>query len=752
MDIQFGNLSNLNLLWIVAAAVAAMLLAVVWRRRAAARFATANLVGRMQAASGGGRQFVKAVFVTAALLALVLALVDVRWGKSWREVPQKGIEVMFVLDVSRSMLAEDATPNRLQRAKQQVDDMLEVMAGDRVGLVVFAGEPRQLVPLTSHFQDFKQTLSDVGPEAVARGGSRLGDALQLAADGFLEQTGDHKAVVVFTDGEDQESEPVAVAEQLHRDQGIRIFTVGLGDMDQGARIPERNSSRQRSYMQYRGQQVWSKMNGAVLKQVAIATDGAYIPAGTKQVDMAAVYHQFLANVDQQDFETARINSYVPRYQWFVGVGLLLLAIDTLLPSARRSYPLRSASVGSKLRSVFSGSFRTSRAASKGIAAACLATLLLLPHAASAAEPASLVRQANEALHAGNLDQALADYQQAAQTDPNRPELLYNQAVAQYRKGDYEQARQLLCQAASSADDRLDSRVRYNLANCDYAEAVQLADRDKPAAISRLQSAIGHYRATLTANPNDTDARANIQTAQMLVDKLQQEEEQKKQQQQDEQQQQEQEQEQQQQEQEQEQQQQQQQQQQDDQQSEQEKQGRNQQNQQEQQQQDQNDEQQSAGQQQDQQSRPQQDEAESQQERSAERDEARHEQENDSRQPQDQADQQPSSSNHEQSSQEQSGEQDEQQDRREPSGTPPEQTEQTEQPEANQPPRNPSGTGQVSGPPQFGHTDSTAPADARPMTREEAQKMLQAVRDRELLRRLEQRRQIQRHRAPVDRDW
>ncbi len=489
MDIQFGNLSNLNLLWIVAAAVAVMVFAVVARRRAVTRFATANLVGRMQATRNNGRQFVKAALVTAALLALVLALVDIRWGKTWREVPQKGIEVMFVLDVSRSMLAEDAAPSRLERAKQQIADMLEAMPGDRVGLVAFAGDARQLVPLTSHYQDFKQTLSDVGPENVDRGGSRLGDALRLAADGFLDQTGNHRAVVVFTDGEDQESDPVKVAKQLYREQGIRIFTVGLGDMDQGARIPERQSGRQRSYVQYHGQQVWSKMNGAVLKQVALATDGAYIPAGTKQVDMAQVYHNFLANVDQHDFETARINSYVPRYQWFVGLGLLLLVLDTLLPAARRRRQA-SLQVGWTFLSVFSSagksrfdssesppfafhatdrttkstgrttaavenkSEKNVKSRGKHIAAACLALLLLLPQTASAAEPTSLVRRANDALHAGNVDQALSDYQQAAEIAPNRPELLYNQAVAQYRKQDYEQARQLLAQAAATADDRL----------------------------------------------------------------------------------------------------------------------------------------------------------------------------------------------------------------------------------------------------------------------------------------------------------
>jgi Ca-activated chloride channel family protein len=714
MDIQIGSWSNLNLLSIVAAAVVVMVLAFFARRRAAARFATANLVGRMPAFGMSRRQVLKPLLLITALLALVLALLDVRWGKSWREVPQKGMEVMFVLDVSRSMLAEDVAPNRLERAKQQIDDMLEAMAGDRVGLIAFAGEARQLVPLTSHYQDFKQTLSDVGPENVDRGGSRLGDALRLAADGFLEQTGDHKAVVVFTDGEDQESDPVQVAGQLNRDQGIRIFTVGLGDMDRGSRIPERQTGRQRSYMQYHGQQVWSKMNGAVLKQVAMETGGAYIPAGTKQVDMAQVYHNFLASVGQQEFETARISSYVPRYQWFVGLALLVLVVDTLLPAARRRRASSSV-VGWTFPSPDNRSDRTTTVETKsekkvrprsiGGAAACLALLLMLPQTLAAKEPANLVHRANEALHAGNLDQALADYQQAAQTEPNRPELLYNQAVAQYRKGDFGQARQLLAQAASTADDRLDSRVRYNLANCDYAEAVQVAGKDKSAAISKLQSAISHYRAALAENSADTDSRANIQTAQMLIDKLQHEDKQQKQ---------------------------------DQQKQDQQKQDQHKQDQQKQDQQNQ-DQQKQDQQKQDQQKQDQQKQDQQKQDQQKQ-DQQKQDQQKQDQQNQDQQkrDQQKQTQNQQQRDQQQQTQNQQQRDQQQP-----EQLKEQQQQ---------LGTGQPVGNPQFSHSESAAAADARPMTKEEAQKMLQAVRDRELLRRMEQRQQSRRHQVPVDRDW
>jgi len=330
MDIQFGNLSQLYLLLFVALGLIAATFAIITRRRALKRFATSNLIGQIVPGGGGLKRLLSAVLIAGSLLALVLALIDIRWGKVWREVPQKGIEVMFVLDVSRSMLAEDVSPNRLGRAKQQIKDLVDEMAGDRVGLVVFAGDVRQQIPLTSHYQDFKQALDEVGTHNVKRGGTDLGDAIRVAADAFLNKTNDHKAIVVFTDGEDQESDPLAAAKVAFKEHGIRIFTVGLGDMDQGARIPVRENGGGETYLQYEGQQVWSKMNGKILQQIAQETNGAYVPAGTKQVNMADVYHGYIANIEQKEFETARINSYVARFQWFAAIALVLLLMEIIL--------------------------------------------------------------------------------------------------------------------------------------------------------------------------------------------------------------------------------------------------------------------------------------------------------------------------------------------------------------------------------------------------------------------------------------
>ena len=338
MDLQFGQLEQLNWLWLVVACALTMALAAGMRARAIRQFATPNLLSRVLPPNRTPRKSLAAICACGTLLLLVVTLVDIRWGKVWREVPQRGIEVNFVLDVSRSMLADDVTPNRLERAKQQIKDIVEQMAGDRVGLVIFAGDAKQQIPLTNHYEDFKQGLDAVDTLDIRRGGSQLGQAIDVAANSFLSKTNDHQAMVIFTDGEDHESQPVAAARRAYKERGIRIFAVGLGDMEQGSRIPIETDTQQTSsqYLQYKGQPVWSKLNGEILRQIATETNGAYIPAGTKQVNMSDVYHRYITNVEQQEFETARINSYAARFPWFLGAALWLLLAEV----AMQTWPVR----------------------------------------------------------------------------------------------------------------------------------------------------------------------------------------------------------------------------------------------------------------------------------------------------------------------------------------------------------------------------------------------------------------------------
>ena len=328
-EIEFGSLESLNWSWLILCAALVMLGSVVWSRRVALRFASHEMLARIRPRRRRWQGIVSSAACLGTMALLVACLVDIRWGQVKREIPQKGIEVMFVLDVSRSMLAEDVSPNRLERATQMIKDVIDEMHGDRVGLAIFAGEVRQRIPMTNHYDDFKQTLDEVMPADLSRGGSRLGDAITLAADGFLRQTNDHQAMVILTDGEDQESEPLEAARQVYEERGIRVFTIGLGDISQGARVPIRSDGR-RDYLQHDGQQVWSKLDGQTLTEIAELTHGAYIPAGTKQVNMADVYHGYVANVEQTEFETARINRLEARYQWFLVPALSLLLLEIMV--------------------------------------------------------------------------------------------------------------------------------------------------------------------------------------------------------------------------------------------------------------------------------------------------------------------------------------------------------------------------------------------------------------------------------------
>ncbi|QDS96901.1 von Willebrand factor type A domain protein [Adhaeretor mobilis] len=522
---HFGNLSNLNYLWLIAVVVVVVGSAIVAQRRAMGRFATENRLSAFVSKRSVRRRWIQTVLSLGALVALVGALVDVRWGKSWHEVPQKGIEVVFALDVSRSMLAEDVVPNRLGRAKQQIKDMVDELSGDRVGLVVFAGDAKRKIPLTTHYDDFKRSLDAVGPQDIRHGGSSLGDAIQVAADSFLAKTADHKAIVLFTDGEDHESEPVEVAESAFENEGVRIFTVGLGDASQGARVPTANSGRGQGYLEYGGEQVWSKLDGSVLKSIALATDGAYVPAGTKQVDMAQVYRDYVAQVEQQDFETARINAYMPRYQWFVAVALLLTVLKVLVTDSKRETTATSNTLPLS---------NGSRAVLKSAAAIGFLSLSLgaaSPSFANETNAYALAAEANQSIDAGNFEQAADRYSHAVTSAPDRAELKYNQAVALYRAGDLNGARQLFAAAAGS-DRGLEAKARFNLANCDYSEALQVATQDRQLATEKARSAISHYRDALVANPSDADARANIELAGLLLRQLQEQEKQEKEQQQE----------------------------------------------------------------------------------------------------------------------------------------------------------------------------------------------------------------------------
>jgi len=316
--------------WLVVSLGCCGLLAwlVAWRRRALATLADASVLARIAPGLVHSRSGIRATLLAAAVLLLAPALMDPRTGAVKDTVTQTSVDIMVVVDVSRSMLAEDAEPNRLARAKQFAADLVESIGSDRVGLIEFAGVPSMRCPLTFNHRSFRTQLDALSPQATVRGGSMLGDAIRLAASSLKNEQGG-KAIVILSDGEDMQSEPVEAAAVAAKEHGIRVVSIGIGDPKEGARIPIYEGGR-RSYIVHEGQEVWSKMDPSLLKQVADAGDGYFVEAGTGQADMAQLATLLSTGLERETRERADVSTRQPLFQIFVALALALLVAESLL--------------------------------------------------------------------------------------------------------------------------------------------------------------------------------------------------------------------------------------------------------------------------------------------------------------------------------------------------------------------------------------------------------------------------------------
>jgi Ca-activated chloride channel family protein len=196
---------------------------------------------------------------------------------------------------------------------------------------VFAGKPVVKVPLTTDRGFFEMMLDGVDTSSAPRGGTLIGDAIRKAIEAMPERGDRDQAIVLITDGEDQESAPAEAAKHA-AERGIKIFTVALGDSTEGARIPVRGADGQRTYLKYAGSEHWSKVDEKLLEQIALATGGAYIPAGTKAYDLGEVYDDHLAELTHGEFRSEKRRRYHEQFQWFLCFGLGLLLVQMAVPA------------------------------------------------------------------------------------------------------------------------------------------------------------------------------------------------------------------------------------------------------------------------------------------------------------------------------------------------------------------------------------------------------------------------------------
>ena len=327
------NPSVLLGLWVLPFVAGLLIYAHRKRVRAARQFADPVMVERLMPSFRGPRPWVKGGIVLLGLGCLIVAGARPRFGEYFETVSRRGVDLFVLLDVSRSMTAEDVAPSRLERAKSDVRDLLSRLVGDRVGLIVFAGKPVVKVPLTTDHGFFRMVLDEIDVLSAPRGGSLIGDAIRKCLESMPERRDRDQVIVLITDGEDHDSYPDDAAKQA-AERGVKVFTVGLGDSSEGSRIPVRDQAGLH-YLKYQGQEVWSKVDERLLKQIALTTGGAYVPAGTRAYDLGQIYVDQTAKLTRGSVEEEKRKRYKERFQLFVCLGVALLLVDMVIASYRR---------------------------------------------------------------------------------------------------------------------------------------------------------------------------------------------------------------------------------------------------------------------------------------------------------------------------------------------------------------------------------------------------------------------------------
>ena len=496
MDVHFAAPQWVHLLWIVLAFV--VLLAWLERRGGDAldRFVGVALLPRLLAGPSSGQRAARIVCLGAAGAFLTLALMRPQWGVELVESRRAGTEIMICLDVSRSMLAEDVAPNRLDRAKAEIRDLLELLDGDQVGLIVFAGRATVLSPLTPDFGFLRLALDDAHPHSVTRGGTRLEEPIRKAVDGFGDAGEVSRSILLITDGEDHDSFPLEAAAAAAA-RGIRILAIGFG-AETGTEIPvtDQQTGARTLLKDADGAVVQSRLDGDLLRELALNTSGAYIPAGTGVLDLDSIYRRHIAPLTRGRLEARARTVRNDAFQWAVLLGLLALLGAVISTARAREAGARAIAI----------------AIAVGLSTVSLTSSLPVLAEPPPAEQTPVTGDTGvdeaptPAMDTGSEDAAT----EAAVPDDART--AYNQGLAKLESGDADTAARLLEGAREQAGTDGEARFRatYNLGWAEVSAADALIESEPQDALGRLYRAAAWFREALDLRAGHDDARYNLE--------------------------------------------------------------------------------------------------------------------------------------------------------------------------------------------------------------------------------------------------
>jgi len=464
------------------------------RKRALRALGDERLIHRLTPDKPTSKHQIKFILFALAYTFLVLALANLQLGRKFEKVKRQGVDLMIAIDISESMLANDLKPNRLAQAKQFVSHLIDELSGDRVGLIIFAGNAYLQVPLTTDYVAVKSLLKTIDTDLAPTQGTAIGAAIRLADEAFEEGQTKYKALLIISDGENHEGDALEAAREA-AEKGMLILTVGVGSPE-GSPIPIYRGGRPTSERKRdrNGSIVFSKLNEPMLQQIAATGGGNYFRLTQGSSDVKAVVRE-LESMEQKDIEERMITDYEHKYQWFLAIAILLLTIEYFITEKRNR--------------MFSD-WRIFQSRPRGTGQ--LVIFLLLSAGLSTGLKAQIfqqkefieVRKGNKAYQQGDYVKAEQHFRKADSVFAQNLKAKFNLGASVYRLGRYQQASEIFEEAARLAPDSLTRAMAlHNMGNA----LMQLKEYPK---------SVEAYKQALRLNPRDEDTRYNLAYALQMM--------------------------------------------------------------------------------------------------------------------------------------------------------------------------------------------------------------------------------------------
>lgn len=331
---RIANPEYLYALLVIPALFVLFFYARIRRKKALANFGQKEILSVLAPNVSRSRPVIKFIVLMIGLASLIIGLARPQFGSKLKTEKREGIELIIALDVSNSMMAEDIQPNRLERAKRAISQLVDKLTDDKIGLIVFAGDAYTQLPITADYVSAKLFLNAISPQMVPTQGTAIGAAIELGIKSFNPQFAGSKAMIIITDGENHEDDAVGAATEAAK-QGVTVYTLGMG-LPQGGPIPD-NRNGQRGYRKDRqGNVIVTKLDEAMLQKIAEAGKGAYIRANNSQVGLNNLFSE-VNKMEKTELETQIYADYADQFQYFIAFGILMILADFLILDRKNKY-------------------------------------------------------------------------------------------------------------------------------------------------------------------------------------------------------------------------------------------------------------------------------------------------------------------------------------------------------------------------------------------------------------------------------